>query len=568
MSIVDTRLLTDIIELTSSFGDGKEATTEAKTPMSGHASHEIDKKVSQAVLLSPALLMQSRLMRLKRMANSLVWQKDWIEQTEKSKTYLVSALQHSERPTETVAYYKIDFTSTHMRPAKIHETQQSVTDFKITDQGAEPICMMERLMWDIAVVMGVEKHFAATGSFEAFIKSQVTEPKETEYQDKVISDSELGTNAPETKIQSAEGASIKALAEKRMQWKTLPGRGIELKPVKVETISKGNIQIKALGVNLRTFMLDPRSRMMSGKLVAISKAPCIQATLVTLIFGMFDAHARNIMVNKKGNFRFFDNAQSLPHSNGVILWGDNLRSSYRSGLLALPQSYQNLNESERTLIKTELVNAKFHMEKLKVYLSHPTTKSRLRLLPPCCFDSELVIDAMAQRIDNMEKSLSEEALKTSGALCLRDLVFAAHPQFKFIAALTLLGRRGELLENKKEFSKEEAEEVQQALFQEVGYYFVDDLLTLCAGKKKTVWDAKKRANREIRIGFDLDHLAKLCETTDFTSLVNELAALYKATVATPPSNDQLDAYQSSIDVHLKHLKSIARVDLKDRQRKA
>lgn len=189
---------------------------------------------------------------------------------------------------------------------------------------------------------------------------------------------------------------------------------------------KGGIQVAIKGFTMSDYIKNKTP-------IKLSHEQFIKGTFSTVLYGMSDAHLGNMLVNENG-FQFFDNTRSMPHSNELIrsCAGDNI-IPYRSGLLYLDESYETLKEEDLELIKNMIIEKKEKMKQLREFVNSPHVQHQIQQLPPGWFDSEAALDAMQERLDRMEESLSQGTIN-----CLRDLAFSAMPEFKFAAALSIV----------------------------------------------------------------------------------------------------------------------------------
>lgn len=279
--------------------------------------------------------------------------------------------------------------------------KQTVAIYKEGSGKEKAVGSMERLMWDMAVIMKMEGSFAST--------------KETQLE------------------------TIKDLHE-------------------------GGIQVAVPGKTLRQYI--------DGYNSSLSRDQVTQGMLTSVAFGMFDAHHKNILVDDKG-CHFFDNTLSMPHSNGFIMWGDNVRGAFRYGLLELPQSYEKLQPEELKNIKDELAIYQQKYEKLKAFLESKQVKKQIAQLPPGWMNAELALKAMKERLDRLEKGLAAGKIQ-----CLRDIAFAVNPEMKFMAMLNF----ATLAKARKKLNigdTDRLEMYQQMLLPEVGYHFLGPALDAC-----------------------------------------------------------------------------------------
>lgn len=258
--------------------------------------------------------------------------------------------------------------------------------FKVGAGNEEGSGKMEKLIWDMAVILGVEARFAPTGETELRTKKEL-----------------LGGQ------------------EEAMQW----DEGDLMKLSAAREALRGGIQPAQEGKTLKGLQGN-----------AVSTCEVAEGVLVSLIFGMFDLHSNNIMITKQYEIRFFDNTRSMPNCNGFLNDGAGIIPSYRCALLDLPQSQRVLNNNEIEILQNEVASVKGKMGKLREFLNIPQTKAMLEKLPPGWMDMTASLDAMELRVAALEAALQNGKVKTAA-----DLVEQCNPDYKFAFALTTLTRR-------------------------------------------------------------------------------------------------------------------------------
>jgi hypothetical protein len=290
--------------------------------------------------------------------------------------------------------YQINYTSDI-------NNKKSKAFFKLGPKGEEgnkAAKDLEKLMWDIAGIFGIEKHFAPT--------------KRT---------SLLGQAG---NLQTGQG--VKSLKE--------------------------NIKSK-----------NP---------IVISKNQIIDGTLITLLFGMFDAHGENIRVEQDGTLKFFDNNRSLPSSNMTIKWGDFLLHPYRSNLLKLTQSYEPFTNPERLKLKNAVQDFKLKFALVEKYFNQNDVKAFIATLPPGWFSTEDSLEALKERIYAMERAIEDPNVNN-----LRDLVISVYPTSKFYLSLEFLKYiRDKGLKNAE---PKEIDQLQKNSNSLLGFHSLSELLDTC-----------------------------------------------------------------------------------------
>ncbi len=243
---------------------------------------------------------------------------------------------------------------------------------------------MEKLIWDLAVLFGLESSFAATGVCRLKTKNDLT-----------------GGN------------------EKEFFW-----QGDELKINKGSKIGMcGTIQ-PALKGNLCT---EPKAPFVSREQVA-------RAVFISILFGMYDLHGHNFIISPNGTIQFFDNSRTLPNSNSFILYGNIIILPYRSALLEFHKVMEPLSDSEKGDLRQEIVKIKGKMNEVVSFLNWPKTQAKLAGFPPGWFDPEGgFLIALQERLNRLESAFAQGRVKTA-----EDLVMAAYPDYKLVIALEAL----------------------------------------------------------------------------------------------------------------------------------
>lgn len=246
---------------------------------------------------------------------------------------------------------------------------------------------MEKLVWDIAVILGAEDDFVATG--------------ETEIRDKTQQ-----SGGTQTAVQWDENGNLQKL--------------INLKPS-----LKGGIQVGQKG---KTF-----DNLNEDDIKLLSRDEIFNGILTSFLFGMFDAHSSNVFVTNEGKIKFFDNARSLPNSNEFIDRGRNMAMPYCCCLLELPTARTKLTLDEISKLKGSVKKYKNKMSELEKYLHSKEVQAQLRKLPVGWMDLDSSLNAMKERVSLMEKALEGNSVHT-----IEDLVCQSSPSYKFAFALTYL----------------------------------------------------------------------------------------------------------------------------------
>ena len=146
------------------------------------------------------------------------------------------------------------------------------------------------------------------------------------------------------------------------------------------------------------------------------------ATVGSLALGITNA-TREKMVVSGNQLKFTDVSKSLPSTNhfGRALdkhGNEDLITPYRSELLTLPQNYKTLENKDLDDIKKQLKQIRENSEKAP--------------LPGVSEESK---QALRERIGNMERALQKKEIKN-----LRDLAFAAYPDYKLTLAFQIAAK--------------------------------------------------------------------------------------------------------------------------------
>ncbi len=224
--------------------------------------------------------------------------------------------------------------------------------FKVGLGGEPSGARMEKLIWDIAVILGLEESFVATGKM--VLKQQL-----------------------------------------------------------------GGIQPVQEGIVLEDADDD----------LNIPKEEIAKAILISIIFGMFDAHHRNIFITPDNKIKYFDNTRSMPNSNSCINTFDHIIPAYRCALLDLPDAHLSLSPAELDALKSQVASVKEKMHQVQSFLKSPQITEIVKKLPPYWLDVDASLKAMQERIERVENGLLEGKIQTAA-----DLVIAFNPDYKFIFA--------------------------------------------------------------------------------------------------------------------------------------
>lgn len=363
-----------------------------------------------------------------------------------------------------------------------------VAFYKESPDKGENAELMEELMWDSAVVMGLEDQFVATSSTTLRTKEHF----------------------------EAANESVKTWNDNRSELVEKPVSGAR----------KGGIQSAQEGVTLEMYKqnTDPNK-------TPIQRNQLVRGVLASSLMGFFDAHSGNIIIDSEGNIKFFDNASSMPHSNGCFLWGGNtLKSSFRCGLLTLMDTQMTLSPQDRQLIQAEVEKYKIKYQELKKFYENPSTKAKINKLPGGWFNTEQVLEAMQERIQRLEVAAANPKITK---LC--DLALASQPNLKFHQAMSIIFAFADKLP--RIFTHDYLK-----YMGELGYHSIDACIYKCS-----------------EIGIDPIVVKQWCEDPDlnFNLLIKKIVT-YKERI------DKEEARRHA-DELIQQLKSTALPDFKDTQ---
>lgn len=313
---------------------------------------------------------------------------------------------------------------------------------------------MEKKVWDAACIMGDAKHFTATTMSEKPVGSAL----------------QVSTGKEQVSV-----------------WKKTPEGDLELEEyTDLKEAPKGGMQAKIEGVTLETYVDHPKRRGHD-----ISRSNFIDGTIEILVYGMSDAHLKNMIVTPDGEIIFFDNTRSLHHSNGGILrliheppdTKHVLSPSLRSGLLYLNESFAPLTDDERTKIRKKLNDYQSKVTDLKKYYDDQKkmmTKDQALRRNPNEFNPDLVIPALEERL-----SLMLEAIDDPNVINLRDLSLASQPNMRFYAALAIIKHIDRsMIKNPADLmSLRKLQTFQAEPLALIGYDSINDLIEHCVRNK-------------------------------------------------------------------------------------
>jgi hypothetical protein len=285
----------------------------------------------------------------------------------------------------------------------------------------------------------------------------------------------------------------------------------------------------------------------------LTRPDLLRGILAIGTFGMYDAHASNIMVDKNSRISFFDNARSLPNSNDYVLWGTKggqiLLPSIRCGLLKLQSCHEPLTQDEKDLMLLEL--RKIQEKSIRSFFESPYTQNDLKKLAPGWIDQESVVSAAEERIQKAINALESDEVKTPA-----DLIFAFNPENRFVATLSTIVS----MHSKFSQSSVIPTKWNDALKSEKGRELVR------SGLDKG-YDLANLMELVTRLGYDTAQLHALCldSTHSFDDLVDKISGeLLPKTFKSFTVDEFEEKYKVTEDL-LKYLETKAKSEPKDTQ---
>lgn len=276
--------------------------------------------------------------------------------------------------------------------AALKNTQQKVVAFYKEGRGGEKAAgIMETLIWDMAVIFEAEDLFVATKNTSLQIKKQ-------------FGNGEIG--------------------------KTWNEQGGLTETTGLTETRRGGIQAAQEGLTLNNYLNAVNDIDYEDNLPSIDRENLIKAVIMHYVFGMFDAHEANIIIDNAGKIKFFDNTRSMPLSNGVIQRRPSeLLPAFRSSLFKLDR--EKLTKEEINLIKTEIEKLQSKVEELEQFLE--SKKKELSTLPPGWWDTKQALNACIERINRLAESIENPKVED-----LKDLIFEADVDLKYFAAMQMI----------------------------------------------------------------------------------------------------------------------------------
>ncbi len=360
--------------------------------------------------------------------------------------------------------------------------------FKVGRNGETATGFMETLIWDIAGLFNLEKHFVPTGQIKIHAQRDIvpyhpsnvqeTFTKTSSYPEMELQLSDFLTPQPYRSPQPNSSmsneswleAEIINLMDKRFKLFKTPGEescdmqlenenefftennqfilnedsmkkyaliwnqaGMLDKIDISSTSMKGGIQPAQDGWTLSDYEKLKASPLQTNPLPIIEDVEVVSAIPVTILFDMFDLHQKNVFITKEGKIKFFDNTRSLPNCNGWIKRHGKVVSSYRCCLLEMDVVHKPLTDEHRLLLTNSIAHFKLKYNKVSVFLNSPRKQKELQKLPPGWLNTKSSLEAMQERINLMERALKSESVQT-----LYDFVTESQPHYPLAFGLEIV----------------------------------------------------------------------------------------------------------------------------------
>jgi len=308
----------------------------------------------------------------------------------------------------------------------VYDDKRNISGYyKSGRNGNKQSAYMETVVYDISVQCSVEKYFAATKIDKFSPRSQRNMEIKNVFQKSVrkTSLSDYTNNKP-----------LELSFQKKIE-------GSELRYIKEER-----------KISLFKAFAEHYPLLNNEMIKPIYMKKFISSTIISIVFGLWDGHPRNIILNNKG-FSFFDNARSLVHSNKFNVWGDKIRLPYFTSFIEEEEFFIELKGDDiGTIIK---ILSKFlsGFKLFKYYLNSLACKKLIRNISKEWFNKELIINSFKERLDVLAKwvSVGDDIKTLDGLLC------TVFPYYLFSTMLylidnipTILGEDNHLLDEDKE----------------------------------------------------------------------------------------------------------------------
>lgn len=173
------------------------------------------------------------------------------------------------------------------------------------------------------------------------------------------------------------------------------------------------------GLLLSSIIPDSKSRMLQF----------VSAFLYTIVLGMFDANAGNVIV-VGDQFKFFDNTRCLPHSTEFIIWGMSILLAFRSSFLEFEEAHQNLSEDLLDFLSKEVEKLSKKMDGMENFLQKEDVKKATDQIPKGWFYPKDFTKVMRYKLDILKDAFQ----KCKISKCV-DMIYSVFPHYKFITIL-------------------------------------------------------------------------------------------------------------------------------------
>lgn len=296
-------------------------------------------------------------------------------------------------------------------------TEEPVAVYKESQKGEQASGIMEELISDIADLTKKDDLFVPTKRARLRFKEHMVQTGK----DKGV----VWTEKPVTRGE-------KLTLEQRQARKKELSSGTMQKSV--HSPRKGGIQPHRPHISQREW----EATRGTSKFIPLNKEALNRLVFTHIEYGMGDLHGNNLMITDQGGFELFDNTRSFPHSNNSITKFDKLMIPFRFELLGSEECNIPLTEADKASFREQLEESKQNLVNLRVYLNLPQVKAKIEALPPGWFDTEKVLAAYEERLDNFENALNDP-----NSITIRELVTRSVPYARFMFALSLAAGKKE-----------------------------------------------------------------------------------------------------------------------------
>lgn len=205
----------------------------------------------------------------------------------------------------------------------------------------------------------------------------------------------------------------------------IPSMKMEPFSIEGKQYQGGTIQQAQEGLTFKNYLNHPKKRKST-----ILKDEYVEALIDSVIIGMFDAHANNILIDSNGNIHFFDLTRSFPHSNAFLDRGGYLSSPYRCDLLFGKESSSIINLTSKKVFLERLGAIKSTLPQVKQYLLSESVRKQIRELPENWFNTEKLFQSLEERIEKLIDGFKNHTIKQA-----RDIAFQSFPYYRLICLL-------------------------------------------------------------------------------------------------------------------------------------